>query len=150
MHICIYTQLSVNENEIELDEATTTQPLIPNKRFEELSKKEEWILLITSSGFGKQSSAHEYRIASRGGQGISAANLQTRDDTVIASFTVENDDQIMLVTSTGQSIRCPVQGIRRSGRITAGVTVFKTAENEKVVSVALIAEKNEPENDDPK
>ena len=138
---------SGSENEIDTMDSSKDQLIISNARFEELSEKEEWILMITSSGFGKQSSAHEYRIASRGGQGISAANLQTRDDTVIASFTVENDDQIMLVTSTGQSIRCPVQGIRRSGRITAGVTVFKTAENEKVVSVALVAEKNEPESD---
>ncbi|MDG2474717.1 MAG: DNA gyrase C-terminal beta-propeller domain-containing protein, partial [Paracoccaceae bacterium] len=132
-------------NDIEQIGSVEIQPTIPDHRFKELLEREEWILMITSSGFGKRSSAHEYRIASRGGQGISAANLQTRDDTVISSFPVDDDDQIMLVTSTGQSIRCPVDGIRLSGRSTAGVTVFKTAENEKVVSVALIAEKPDPE-----
>ena len=118
---------------------------ISDERFSMLSAQEEWILTITSSGFGKRSSAHEYRVSSRGGQGITAANLGRRDDTIVSSFPVDNDDQIMLVTSTGQSIRCPVQGISRQSRTASGVTVFNTADKEKVVSVALIAEKNEPE-----
>ena len=118
---------------------------ISEERFSALSAQEEWILTLTSAGFGKRSSAHEYRVSSRGGQGITAANLGRRDDTIISSFPVEDDDQIMLVTSTGQSIRCPVQGISRQSRTASGVTVFNTAGREKVVSVALIAEKNEPE-----
>ena len=118
---------------------------ISDERFSVLSAQEEWILTITSAGFGKRSSAHEYRVSSRGGQGITAANLGRRDDTIISSFPVENDDQIMLVTSTGQSIRCPVQGISRQSRTASGVTVFNTADKEKVVSVAIIAEKNDPE-----
>ena len=119
--------------------------IISEERFADLSRQEEWILTITSAGFGKRSSAHEYRVSSRGGQGITAANLGRRDDTVISSFPVENDDQIMLVTSTGQSIRCPVQGISRQSRTASGVTVFNTSNKEKVVSVAWIAEKNETE-----
>jgi DNA gyrase subunit A len=122
---------------------------ISDERFSVLSSQEEWLLTITSAGFGKRSSAHEYRVSNRGGQGITAANLGRRDDTIISSFPVENDDQIMLVTSTGQSIRCPVEGISRQSRTASGVTVFNTADKEKVVSVALIAEKNEPEIDDP-
>ena len=116
---------------------------LSEKRFTELSNQEEWILTVTSAGFGKRSSAHEYRVSSRGGQGITAANLGRRDDTIVSSFPVESDDQIMLVTSTGQSIRCPVQGISRQSRTASGVTVFNTSNNEKVVSVAWIAEKNE-------
>ena len=119
--------------------------IISDERYSALSDQEEWILTITSAGFGKRSSAHEYRVSSRGGQGITAANLGRRDDTIISSFPVEDDDQIMLVTSTGQSIRCPVQGISRQSRTASGVNVFNTADKEKVVSVALIAEKNEPE-----
>ncbi|MEE2774212.1 MAG: DNA gyrase subunit A [Pseudomonadota bacterium] len=120
---------------------------ISEDRYEELLAKEEWILTLTSSGFGKRSSAHEFRVSSRGGQGISVANLERRDDTIVASFPVEDDDQIMLVTSTGQSIRCPVQGISRQSRTASGVKVFNTANNEKVVSVAWIAEQNETELD---
>ena len=115
------------------------------ERYVSLSAQEEWILTITSSGFGKRSSAHEYRVSGRGGQGISAANLERREDTIISSFTVEEDDQIMLVTSTGQSIRCPVSGISRQSRGASGVRVFNTGADEKVVSVACIAEKNDSE-----
>ncbi len=116
---------------------------ISPERYAELSALEEWILTITSGGFGKRSSALEYRIAGRGGLGIAAANLGRRGDTIIASFPVEDDDQIMLATNSGQSIRCPVAGISRQSRSSSGVTVFKTAKDEEVVSVAWIAEQGE-------
>ncbi len=116
---------------------------ISPERYAELSASEEWILTITSGGFGKRSSALEYRIAGRGGLGIAAANLGRRGDTIIASFPVEEDDQIMLATNSGQSIRCPVAGISRQSRSSSGVTVFKTAKGEEVVSVAWIAEQSE-------
>jgi len=116
---------------------------ISTARYAELSALEEWILTITSGGFGKRSSAHEYRISARGGQGVAAANLGRRGDTIIASFPVEEDDQIMLATNSGQSIRCPVAGISRQSRTSSGVTVFKTARGEEVVSVAWIAEQGE-------
>ncbi|MBL1437365.1 MAG: DNA gyrase subunit A [Rhodobacteraceae bacterium] len=116
---------------------------ISPERYAELSALEEWILTITSGGFGKRSSALEYRIAGRGGLGIAAANLGRRGDTIIASFPVEEDDQIMLATNSGQSIRCPVAGISRQSRSSSGVTVFKTAKGEEVVSVAWIADQGE-------
>ncbi len=116
---------------------------ISPERYAELSALEEWILTITSGGFGKRSSALEYRIAGRGGLGIAAANLGRRGDTIIASFPVEDDDQIMLATNSGQSIRCPVAGISRQSRSSSGVTVFKTAKGEEVVSVAWIAEQGD-------
>ena len=122
---------------------------ISPERYAELSAAEEWILTITSGGFGKRSSALEYRIAGRGGQGIAAANLGRRGDTIIASFPVEDDDQIMLATNSGQSIRCPVAGISRQSRSSSGVTVFKTAKGEEVVSVAWIAEQGHDENGTP-
>ena len=118
---------------------------LEQERYAELGALEQWILTITSGGFGKRSSAHEYRVAGRGGQGISAANLGRRGDTIVASFTVEDEDQIMLATSTGQSIRCPVAGISRQGRTSSGVKVFDTSAGENVVSVAWIAEQGEPD-----
>jgi len=124
-------------------EDSDSEIAISPERYAELGALEQWILTITSGGFGKRSSAHEYRVAGRGGLGISAANLGRRGDSIVASFTVEEEDQIMLATSTGQSIRCPVSDISRQGRTSSGVTVFSTAEDEKVVSVAWIAEQND-------
>lgn len=127
----------------EVEESGTAT--ISPERYAELGALEQWILTVTSGGYGKRSSAHEYRVAGRGGQGIAAANLGRRNDRIIASFTVDEDDQIMLATSTGQSIRCPVSGISRQGRTSSGVTVFNTAKDEKVVSVAYIAEQGDEE-----
>ncbi|OUS08646.1 DNA gyrase subunit A [Rhodobacterales bacterium 52_120_T64] len=120
---------------------------ISTERYAELSALEEWILTITSGGYGKRSSAHEYRVSGRGGQGIAAANLGRRGDTIVASFPVDEEDQIMLATSTGQSIRCPVSGISRQGRGSSGVTVFKVANKESVVSVAWIADQGDDTED---
>ena len=116
---------------------------ISQERYAELGALEEWILTITAGGFGKRSSAHEYRVSGRGGQGVAAANLSRRDDKIVAAFTVEDDDQIMLATSTGQSIRCPVEGISRQGRASSGVKVFTVKDDEEVVSVAYIHETDE-------
>ena len=113
---------------------------ISQERYAELGALEEWILTITAGGFGKRSSAHEYRVSGRGGQGVAAANLSRRDDKIVAAFTVEDEDQIMLATSTGQSIRCPVDGISRQGRASSGVKVFDVKDEEEVVSVAYIHE----------
>ena len=120
---------------------------ISQERYAELGALEEWILTITAGGFGKRSSAHEYRVSGRGGQGVAAANLSRRDDKIVAAFTVEDDDQIMLATSTGQSIRCPVEGISRQGRASSGVKVFDVKEDESVVSVAYIHEDEEESTD---
>lgn len=112
-------------------------------RYEALQDAEQWILTITSGGFGKRSSALEYRVSGRGGQGVTAANLARRDDRIVAAFMVNDEDQIMLATSTGQSIRCAVSGISRQGRASSGVRVFNVADDESVVSVAYIAEQSE-------
>ncbi len=131
----------------ESGEIENMETSISTERYAELSALEEWILTITSGGYGKRSSAHEYRVSGRGGQGIAAANLGRRGDTIVASFPVDEEDQIMLATSTGQSIRCPVSGISRQGRGSSGVTVFKVADNESVVSVAWIAEQGDEAED---
>ena len=96
-----------------------------------------------ANGFGKRSSAYEYRVAGRGGQGIANIEVNERNGDVVASFPVADNDQIMLVTDKGQLIRCPVEDIRIAGRSTQGVIVFDTAEDEHVVSVEHIGDDGE-------
>ena len=113
---------------------------ISDSRAAEMAAAEEFILSVTENGFGKRSSAYEYRIANRGGQGIANIDVSTRNGQVVASFPVRNTDQIMMVTDGGQLIRIPVEDIRIAGRTTQGVTLFKTAEGEHVVSVTELRE----------
>ena len=113
------------------------------ERYAELEGKEEFILTVTSRGYGKRSSAYEYRIAGRGGQGIANMDITERNGQVVASFPVAERDQIMLVTDRGQLIRCPVNDIRIAGRKTQGVTLFKVEEGERVVSVTRLSDETE-------
>ncbi len=112
-------------------------------RFAEFAAAEEFILCVTENGFGKRTSAHEYRITGRGGQGIANIETSDRNGRVVAAFSVEDSDQIMLVTDGGQLIRCPVDDIRIAGRKTQGVTLFRVAEDERVVSVAWLADEGD-------
>jgi DNA gyrase subunit A len=113
------------------------------QRYVELSAAEQFVLTLSEHGFGKRSSSYEYRTTGRGGKGIVAMALTAKTGRVVASFPVEEADQIMLVTDGGQLIRCPVDGIRIAGRSTQGVIVFNTAADEKVVSVERIGEEGE-------
>ncbi len=113
---------------------------LASERYAELESKEEFILTVTAQGFGKRSSAYEYRIAGRGGQGVANIEVSERNGHVVASFPVRHRDQIMLVTDRGQLTRCPVDDIRIAGRKTQGVVLFKVEEGEKVVSVTGLAD----------
>ncbi len=113
---------------------------ITQERFDEMKAVENLILTITSGGSGKLSSSHGYPVRGRGGMGVAAMDKAMRGGDLVASFAVEMADQIMLATSKGQSIRCPVAGISLRSRSAGGVKVFDTAKGEKVVSVAWIAE----------
>jgi DNA gyrase subunit A len=110
------------------------------QRYVEMSAHEQFVLTISENGYGKRSSSFEYRTTGRGGKGIVAMSVNDRNGKLVASFPVEDSDQIMLVTDKGQLIRCPVEGIRIAGRSTQGVIVFDTAEDEHVVSVESIGE----------
>jgi DNA gyrase subunit A len=113
------------------------------KRYVEMSAAEQFVLTLSERGFGKRSSSYEYRTTGRGGKGIVAMSLTPKTGRIVASFPIEEADQIMLVTDGGQLIRCPVNGIRIAGRSTQGVIVFSTAEKEHVVSVErLIGDEN--------
>jgi DNA gyrase subunit A len=113
------------------------------QRYVEMSASEQFVLTISENGFGKRSSSFEYRTTGRGGKGIVAMSVNGRNGKLVASFPVEDPDQIMLVTDKGQLIRCPVEGIRIAGRSTQGVIVFDTAEDEHVVSVEHIGDDGE-------
>ncbi len=111
---------------------------LDTSRYAEFSAAEQFIMTVSSNGYGKRSSAYEYRISGRGGKGIIAMTVNERNGRLIGSFPVEDTDGIMLVTDGGKLIRCPVDGVRIAGRSTQGVTIFNTAEDEKVVSVEHI------------
>jgi len=118
---------------------------LAQERYAEMSAAEQYILTISQNGYGKRSSSFEYRITGRGGKGIVAMAVNERNGPLVASFPVEDSDQIMLVTDGGQLIRCPVEGIRIIGRGAQGVIVFNTADDEKVVSVERVAAEEEDE-----
>ena len=113
--------------------------LLGANRLAELDAHQQLILSVTENGYGKRTSAYEYRVTNRGGQGIINIETCRRNGPVIAAFPVADDDQLMLVTDRGQVIRIPVDGIRIAGRNTQGVTLFDVAEGEHVVSVARLA-----------
>lgn len=111
--------------------------------FGKLAESEEFILAVTENGFGKRSSAYEYRITGRGGKGIANIEMTDRNGPVVAAFPVEPTDQIMLVTDAGKLIRCPINDVRIAGRKTQGVTLFRVDSDERVVSVARLSDDGE-------
>jgi DNA gyrase subunit A len=113
------------------------------QRYVVMSEAEQFVLTISEKGFGKRTSSYEYRTTNRGGKGIVAMAITEKNGRIVASFPVEESDQIMLVTDGGQLIRCPVDGIRIAGRATQGVIVFSTAEGEKVASVERLSEEGD-------
>jgi DNA gyrase subunit A len=132
-------EVSSQEEEEEINVNATISP----EKYAEMSAAENLILTITSNGSGKLSSSHDYPVRGRGGMGVSAIDKKMRGGLLVASFPVEIEDQIMLATSNGQSIRVPVEGISFRSRSAGGVKVFNTGEDEQVVSVAWIAEKGD-------
>lgn len=140
------------ESEEVSDDAEDAVPAgeLSQERYAAMSAAEQFILTISENGYGKRTSSHEYRITGRGGKGIVAMAVNKRNGPLVGSFPVEDGDQIMLVTNGGQVIRVPVDAgpdnrIRIVGRSSQGVTVFNTADGEKVVSVERISE---PEGED--
>ena len=137
-----------DDAESDADEEVAADPNFSQERYVEMSAAEDLILTITKSGTGKLSSSHDYPVRGRGGQGVAAMDKAMRGGDLVASFPVEMDDQIMLATSTGQSIRCPVDGISFRSRGAGGVKVFNTASGEEVVSVAWIADQGDTTTED--
>ena len=130
------------------DEEAPADPNFSNERYVEMSAAENLILTITAGGAGKLTSSHDYPLRGRGGQGVTAWTKGLPLGDIVASFPVEMDDQIMLATSKGQSIRVPVDGISFRSRSAGGVKVFNTGKNEEVVSVAWIADQGDEDDAD--
>jgi len=131
------------EEAVPTDEEAATGVSITPARYEEMAGAENLILTITSGGSGKLSSSHGYPVRGRGGMGVAAMDRAMRGGELVASFPVELEDQIMLATSKGQSIRVPVNGISFRSRSAGGVNVFNTGKGEEVVSVAWIADQGD-------
>ena len=138
----------VTEEAEDSDEEAVADTALSPEQYAEMSAAEDLILTITAKGSGKLSSSHDYPVRGRGGQGVAAMDKAMRGGALVACFPVEMSDQIMLATSKGQSIRCPVDGISFRSRSAGGVKVFDTAKGEEVVSVAWIAEQNDDEGND--
>ncbi len=118
---------------------------LSTERYSELAASEEVILTVASNGQGKRSSAYEYRTTNRGGKGVIAIKMTKDHGDLVASFAVEENDQIMLIDNNGKLIRCPISGIRIMGRTTQGVKIFNIDKNAHVVSVERIFESEEEE-----
>jgi DNA gyrase subunit A len=123
-------------------------PTMPQEAFDAFAAAEQFILVVTEKGFGKRTSAYEYRITGRGGKGVGNIEVTERNGSAVAAFAVDRTDHIMLVTDAGQLIRCPVDDIRIAGRLTQGVTLFRVGDVERVVSVARLREDSEDGDDD--
>jgi DNA gyrase subunit A len=122
----------------EVGEETNLSP----ERYEELKAHEQFVLTVSEFGYGKRSSSYDFRLTGRGGKGIRATDVSKTAEIgrLVAAFPVEHGDQIMMVSDGGTVIRVPVDGIRLASRATKGVTIFNTADGEKVVSVERISE----------
>ena len=135
----------ITDDESDDDEEAVPEGQLSPERYAEMSAAEDLILTVSASGSGKLSSSHDYPVRSRGGLGVRAMDSAMRGGDLVASFPVEFEDQIMLVTSTGQSIRVAVDQISFRSRTAGGVRVFDTADGEDVVSVARVLEQDQDE-----
>ena len=125
------------EEEVDAEEEATTL-VLDDAKMAEMAQREEFILTISENGFGKRTSSYEYRLTHRGGGGFTNIKLGGKNTAVAGSFPVTDDQDVMMVTNGGKIIRTPVSDVRIAGRSTAGVTLFRTADNEKVVSATVI------------
>lgn len=119
-------------------EAGIEMSVLSPEKYQAMAEKEQFILSVTSTGYGKRSSSYEYRVTGRGGQGIANMEMSARNKEVVSSFPIADDNQIMMITDSGKLIRMPVKDIRIAGRKTQGVILFRMAEDEKVVSVTWL------------
>ena len=122
------------------EESGTSNLTLSPERFAELAAQEEFLLTVSERGFGKRSSAYEYRLSGRGGQGIWNMEMSDRNGLIVATFPVKDGQGIMMVSDGGQIIRSSVKDIRIAGRRTQGVTLFRVDQAEKVVSVAAVSD----------
>jgi DNA gyrase subunit A len=133
--------VETNGNDEEVRQAAT----LTDERYAEMLEMDQFILTLAANGSGKRTSSYEYTVRKRGGQGIANIDLSVKDNTVVASFPVEDDDGLVLVTDNGQMIRTGINEIRIAGRSTRGVIVFRVADKEHVVSVSRLTDVDDDE-----
>jgi len=141
-------KLRNQDDEEESEELLGGDIALSQERFDELAAKEEFLLVVSSKGFGKRTSAYEYRATNRGGSGIWNMKLNARNGEIVSAFNVKDTDELMLVTNGGQLIRMSVDEIRFAGRQTQGVTLFRISSDEEVVSAAVISDNEDSENEE--
>ena len=124
------------------EEVSSTNIVLTQERFDEMARLEDFLLAVTSKGFGKRTSSFEYRVTNRGGSGIWNMKLGKRNGEIVGTFNVKDSDEVMLVTNGGQIIRMSVKDVRFVGRQTQGVTLFRIEDAEEVVSAAIIRDDN--------
>lgn len=124
--------------EVAPEESGVEMTVLTPEKYNFMKEQEQFILSVTTTGYGKRTSSYEYRVTGRGGQGIANMEMSARNKEIASSFPIEDDNQIMMVTDGGKLIRMPVADIRVAGRKTQGVILFRTAEDEKVVSVTWL------------
>ncbi len=135
-----------NGNDVEIKAVDTgLLNILSPAEFEQMKANEQFILTVTCTGYGKRSSSYEYRVTGRGGSGIANMEMSARNKEVVSSFPIDDNNQIMMVTDGGKLIRMPVEDIRVAGRKTQGVILFRTAEDEKVMSVTWLDADSEDE-----
>jgi DNA gyrase subunit A len=127
------------------DDDGVEEAVLTSERYATLGAREQFVLTLSQTGFGKRSSSYEYRVTGRGGSGIVAIGLGKKNSAVIASFPVEESDDLMMISDGGQTIRVAVSGISIQGRAAQGVTVFRVDDGERVVSVERIEDVSEVE-----
>jgi DNA gyrase subunit A len=127
------------------DETENSSLVLNDEQMAKMRTEEQFILTISENGFGKRTSAYEYRTTHRGGSGFTNIKLGGKNTAVAGSFPINDDQDVMMVTNGGKIIRTPVSSVRIAGRSTAGVTLFKTAPDEKVVSATAIEHEDEME-----
>ncbi|MDR1360747.1 MAG: DNA gyrase subunit A [Rickettsiales bacterium] len=126
------------EEEADNESVEDTALVLSDERFAQLAGAEQFILTVSENGFGKRTSSYEYRITHRGGSGFAGIKLGGKNTAVAGTFPIDEDHDIMMVTDGGKIIRTPVSAVRIAGRATAGVTLFRTEKNEKIVSATAI------------
>jgi DNA gyrase subunit A len=137
------------ETQAETEEETVAVVALTTERIAELDEAEEILLTVSNGGFGKRTSAYEYRVSGRGGQGIANMVLSSRNGTeVVATLPVRRGDDVMLVTDVGRLIRVPADQVRITARQAMGVTLFRMSEGEKVTSVFPVLEEDTNGNGD--
>ena len=141
---------ALGEGDDDISGESETESSLSDERIGVLGANEQFLLTLADDGFGKRSSSYDYRCMNRGGQGVTAQELARKGSDnakLVRSFTIEDENQIMIVTDGGQLIRCPVRNIRIVSRTSRGVTVIKVKEKEKVVSVERIEESEDQDNE---